>query len=40
MHPIVAHELIRASQRELTERVGSPRRPLPATKRRWFRRAK
>jgi hypothetical protein len=38
MHPIVAQELLRASQRELEERVGSPRRPQRPTRRRWFRR--
>jgi len=40
MHPIAAQELIRATRRELEERVGTPRRQIPATRRRWFRRAR
>ncbi len=38
MHPIVAQELIRATQRDLEERVGSPRRRQVPSRRRWFRR--
>ena len=29
MHPLIAHEMVRAMQRELEERVGRPRRPVP-----------
>jgi hypothetical protein len=35
MHPITAQELVRAIEHEW-ERVGSPRRRQPATRRRWF----
>ncbi len=40
MHPILSQELLRALQHEMDERVGKPRAPRPASRKRWHRRAR
>jgi hypothetical protein len=39
MHPTLSKELIRALQHDDQERVGKPRVPRAASRKRWFRRA-
>ncbi|HJX06651.1 MAG TPA: hypothetical protein VJ736_01145 [Actinomycetota bacterium] len=40
MHPILSKEFIRALERDMQERVGTPRVPTAASRKRWFRRAR
>jgi hypothetical protein len=40
MHPILSQELLRAMQHDLKERVGSPRVPRAASRKRWHRRTR
>jgi hypothetical protein len=40
MHPILSKEFIRAFERDAQERVGKPRAPSPASRKRWFRRTR
>ncbi len=40
MHPILSQELLRALQHEMNERVGRPRAPCPASRKRWHRRTR
>ena len=38
MHPIIAQEMLRGFERDLQEKVGSPRRPRASSRKRWLRR--
>ena len=40
MHPILSQELLRALQHEMKERVGRPRAPRAASRKRWHRRTR
>lgn len=40
MHPILSQELVRALQHDLKERVGGPRVPRAASRKRWHRRGR
>jgi len=40
MHPIMSVEFIRAFERDTQERVGKPRIPSAASRKRWFRRTR
>jgi hypothetical protein len=40
MHPILSKEFIRAFEHDMQERVGRPRVPRPASRKRWHRRAR
>ena len=40
MHPILSKEFIRAFESRIQERVGTPRVPRAASRKRWFRHAR
>ena len=40
MHPILSTQFIRAFERDTQERVGKPRVPPAASRKRWFRRVR
>jgi hypothetical protein len=40
MHPILSQELVRAMERQIEERVGKPRIPRAASRKRWHRRSR
>jgi hypothetical protein len=40
MHPILSQELVRAMVHDLEERVGTPRVPRAASRKRWHRRTR
>jgi len=40
MHPILSKEFIRAFEHQAQERVGKPRFPRAASRKRWFRRTR
>jgi hypothetical protein len=40
MHPILSMEFIRAFELDMQERVGTPRVPGAASRKRWFRRTR
>jgi hypothetical protein len=40
MHPILSTEFVRALEHDMQERVGKPRVPSAARRKRWFRKAR
>ena len=40
MHPILSEEFIRAFEQGMQERVGKPRTPSAASRKRWLRRSR